>query len=663
MRRLILIVVVLLTLAAYSTAEAEDCSCTASDGSCSAKNSCAGECTALCPGNGVCQAVCADVPDAIADDPDAISVTLTPSPTPSPTPTPAASGTVALWAVFIKEHEWLFSATVLAVLVMVLLSTRLISVLLKLDVWGIKQVAPAFYLFAPFGRWKLYRGYRERLRTGAGLIEYLKYGVEHYIDLPYVTDGVPGTQARLSDLFTKLPPERRVVVEADGGRGKSTLCYYLARHCVERRDLFGGKLLEPVVVDGLTYTGDILQAITGALSKDSAYVNKSIVESQVAAGNLLVIFDGFSEIRDTYLAAASSGELPEFVRQYPHTPFIFTSRSSLPPGLQQALTDPLTVRLCDVDEVTERLFLSQYLKRGEEEVDSLIRQVRERFNDLPRIPLMLKLVAAVYDDEGQVPKNTAALFDKYTRQVLRAEATGLRFSGLQYAINHLARETYLRSGGDRGFTENRGIELLRQIKDELEARDTKLSPIGLLDVLTRAGLYKQIGRHLRFFHDSFEGYFGAHALESDFSDGKYELLNQCIGNERLSETWRFLNEILEDPGDRHKLEMISSITSASLKGQAEAIRGNTALPAHTQAHTDNYKPDEMAIEILKQISKGIAYEGELGNVLKFERQQISNSLRLLEQHGYINLHRPENRAPYYLLTTKGIDLLTKSERP
>lgn len=647
MKRLILIVILLLTSAAYSTAEAENCSCTASDGSCSASNSCAGQCIALCPDGGGCRAVC-------ADDPDAISVTST----------PASSGTVAFWSGLIKEHEWLFSATVLAVLLMTLLSTQLISVLLKLDIWGIKQVAPAVYLFAPFGRWKLYRGYRERLRTSAGLSEDLKYGVEHYVDLPYVTDGAPGTKARLSDLFAKLPPERRVVVEADGGRGKSTLCYYLARRCVERRDLFDGKLLEPVVVDGLTYTGDILQAITGALSKDSAYVNKSIVESQVAAGNLLVIFEGFSEIRDTYLAAASSGELPEFVRQYPHTPFIFTSRSSLPPGLQQALTDPLTVRLCDVDEMTERLFLSQYLKRGEEEVDSLIRQVRERFNDLPRIPLMLKLVAAVYDDEGQVPKNTAALFDKYTRQVLRAEATGLRFSGLQYAINHLARETYLRSGGDRGFTENRGIELLRQIKDELEARDIKLSPIGLLDVLTRAGLYKQIGRYLRFFHDSFESYFGARALESDFSDGKYELLNQCIGNERLSETWRFLNEILEDPGDRHKLEMISStITSASLKGQAEAIRGNTTLPAHTQAHTDNYKPDEMAIEILKQISKGIAYEGELGNVLKFERQQISNSLRLLEQHGYINLHRPENRAPYYLLTTQGIDLLTKSERP
>ena len=72
----------------------------------------------------------------------------------------------------------------------------------------------------------------------------------------------------------------------------------------------------------------------------------------------------------------------------------------------------------------------------------------------------------------------------------------------------------------------------------------------------RASLYKQVGRQLRFFHDSLESYFDARALESDFSDNNYELLRQCAGNEWLTETWRFLNEMLESPEDKLQLDMV-----------------------------------------------------------------------------------------------------------
>jgi len=210
-----------------------------------------------------------------------------------------------------------------------------------------------------------------------------------------------------------------------------------------------------------------------------------------------------------------------------------------------------------VDETTERLFLVHYLKRGEQEVEALTKQIRARFNNLPRIPLMLKLVAAVYDEKGQVPKNTAALFDDYTEQVLREEKTGIKFTtGLHYAINHLVRETYLRTVGDRGFTENRAVSLLMQIKDELEAHGIKLLPIALLQLLINAGLYKRVGRRLKFFHDSFESYFGARTLESDLSEGNYDLIKQCVGKERLGETWRFLDEIVEDPDDKQVLEKL-----------------------------------------------------------------------------------------------------------
>lgn len=442
---------------------------------------------------------------------------------------------------------------VFGAILLIVLSPRLISRLLQYEVWGIKQLAPAFYL-TRLGRWKLYRRYRQKLRQAQDV----KYSVEHYVDLPYESDSSETDSTKLSDLFAHLPLSKRVVVIADGGRGKSTLCHKLAQRCIDDHDLFGDKLLEPVVIDGLFYAGNLLNTITNVLKKSRAYVNETIVSAQLAAGRLLIIFDGFSEIREPYLNAPSSEDLPEFISQHPDTPFIFTSRSNLPPGVQEALGDVLTVRLLDLDDRTVRPFLNQYLTGGMQEVDALIKEVEARFPDLPRIPLMLKLIATVYKEKGRVPKDTAALFADYVGHILRSEATGIDVpEGLDYAICHLVRETYLKSGGDRGFTTHQGVELLDTIRDKLAAYEIKLSPIKLLRLLTRAGLYKEVGENRKFFHDSFESYFAAHALVEDVRAGRYELLKQCMGNDRLRETLRFLDEILADPSDKQKLARVA----------------------------------------------------------------------------------------------------------
>lgn len=473
----------------------------------------------------------------------------------------------------LNEHGWSLAGGAFVVLLLVTLSTRLISLLLQLDLWGINQIAPAFYLL-PFGRWKLYRGYRRHL---LGAVD-IKDSVAHYVDIPYETDVSPPDvptpnptdgALKLSDLFAKLPVSRRVAVIADGGSGKSTLCAYLVYQCLNKRDIFGGKRLEPVVVDGLSYTGDMLSTVTNALKQDRAYVNKTIVGSQLAAGNLLVIFDGFTEIKETYIPKASTEDLPEFIRQHPDIPFIFTSRNDLPPPVVNALGELITIRLAIIDDLTMETFLSQYLKRGKQEVQSLIKEIGIKFKNLPRIPLLLKLVAAVYDKKGQVPKDTAALFGEYAQQVLRPSATGIDEPiGLNYALRHLVRETYLKSGGDRGLTMDRGVQFLDQIKDTLAAYDIKVAPIKLLQILTRAGLYKQVRQNLKFFHDSFESYFAALVLESDFRDRKYELHKQCSRNERFAETWQFLNEILDDPDDKKILKQLEEAAANELRASA-----------------------------------------------------------------------------------------------
>ena len=122
-------------------------------------------------------------------------------------------------------------------------------------------------------------------------------------------------------------------------------------------------------------------------------------------------------------------------------------------------------------------------------MDALIKEINVRFPTIPRIPLMLKLVALIYDKTGRVPKDRTTLFADYAEQLLRPDATGIDEPvGLNFAIRQLVRETFLRSGGDRGLTIEKGVEVLENITTRLlKSFDVGLSPIALLNLLTRAG--------------------------------------------------------------------------------------------------------------------------------------------------------------------------------
>lgn len=74
-----------------------------------------------------------------------------------------------------------------------------------------------------------------------------------------------------------------------------------------------------------------------------------------------------------------------------------TISSTMPKGQRSFLRPRNHVSLANQNH---RSFLSQYLKRGGQEVEALIKEIELRFPDLPGIPLMLKLVAAVYDKKG-----------------------------------------------------------------------------------------------------------------------------------------------------------------------------------------------------------------------------------------------------------------------
>lgn len=92
------------------------------------------------------------------------------------------------------------------------------------------------------------------------------------------------------------------------------------------------------------------------------------------------------------------------------------------------------------------------------------------------------------------------------------------------------------------------------------------------------------------------------------------------------------------------------------------LRGESAMQPSKLQTANDYRPDETAIKILSKIEKDIVWESELARELKLEPAQVSSSLRLLEKYGFIRLHPPGERGPYYQLTPKGRGFLNKPVR-
>lgn len=457
----------------------------------------------------------------------------------------------------IVEDRWeIFSGVLVGLVLMVVLSTRLILLLLQLDFGPVKKLAKAVYI-TPFGKWKLYRQYRKNIRNNREI----QTATNTYVDLPYQQDGLDSSEKlseSLFDILTKQP----VVVIAGGGLGKSTLCRYVANKAASDKGAFHGKKREPVIVEGAAYGGNMLDSVKSSLLERQAYVNSEIVESQLLAGNLLIIFDGFSEIRDAVKTSGRLDDVAKFVQDYPDTVFLFTSRSELTVEVQQALSAAANISLKEVDEANLPIFLGKYLKHGAAEAPKVIAELRQRLPELPRVPLLLSLIAILYQRTEAIPKDEVALYSDYANQLLRRQATGIdEPAGLTFALRQLVRESFIKSGGDRGFTQDKGIEYLAHIKSPLEDRDLKLSPIALLRTLSRAGLLRESTEYYRFFHDYFEDYFAARALENDLLNGNYDLVKEAFLTHKLDKTLGFLKLMSVGAMYESKLVMLEGANS------------------------------------------------------------------------------------------------------
>src|ERR1019366_8627040 len=107
------------------------------------------------------------------------------------------------------------------------------------------------------------------------------------------------------------------------------------------------------------------------------YGSVSILATQLAAGNLFLIIDGYSEIRESYSKDDDKGDVPTFIRRNSPIGVLITSRSPLPPSVESSLGSKVCYRLLDLDEGTLRPFLASHLKKRAADLSRLTEELNE----------------------------------------------------------------------------------------------------------------------------------------------------------------------------------------------------------------------------------------------------------------------------------------------
>jgi hypothetical protein len=198
--------------------------------------------------------------------------------------------------------------------------------------------------------------------------------------------------------------------------------------------------------------------------------------------------------------------------------YLAVSRSEMPAPLLAALSELLPVWLLDVGGEAEKRFYAAYTGT-EEKAGRLHDEINRRFPTLPRTPLLMKLVAIVYNESGQVPSSLGSLFERYVADlVARAKAR-------------------------RGFSEERGIEILGQAAAALKNRGVTASPLEILKVLSRAGIYARNRHYFTAAHDLLEDYFAALVLDREWDDEGRQSVLACRSNPKLEQVWELPRQI------------------------------------------------------------------------------------------------------------------------
>ncbi len=325
-------------------------------------------------------------------------------------------------------------------------------------------------------------------------------------------------EGSVRDLRKNRVPEKRMMLWADAGLGKSTTLEYLAYiDAQERKKNLNANV--PVLIPlGLLTDPDV--TIKSFIATKLSIENK-LLEQLLENGKINLFFDGINEIpKDTAnsLKSVRVKEIDALLRNSKNTFIIISNRpqdvnlfENIPVFFIQKMND---------QQITE--FIQKYTIGSKDVARVITAKLGSdvRIKDVVRSPLMLSRLIEIVKSEGLIPENEGMIIDKFIKSLYKREKVEKKDVYFNDEIIHkllssLASFSLDLHGTNAGLTRNQVLNHFMKVKSDYGFDvDTMYS----LDIACALNILEVRENVYLFVHQSYQDYYVAEHYKIVFGE-------------------------------------------------------------------------------------------------------------------------------------------------
>jgi HEAT repeat protein len=323
-------------------------------------------------------------------------------------------------------------------------------------------------------------------------------------------------KARIINAEKAVKDYERLVILGVPGSGKTTLFKHFALHtCLENLQRQERICIPiPIILREFSDSKKSLREyIDDVFEKYQFPRAKEFIERDLKEGKCRLLLDGFDELAIKEKQDLVADKIHKFIEAYPKSQVIVTSRIA---GYHDELKGFIKLELMDFDDnQIERFIENWFGKTNPGKAKSMQNAVdeNEKIKAIARNPLMLTIIAIIYEEDRELPQKRAALYGRCLDVLLSRWDAQKRLKNVypsekkEFVLRKLA--FYGHSNNTRVLTENEIIREISKYLPQLKLNQGDAKPL-LDEIWQRSYLLRQISSEsYDFLHLSFQEYFTA----------------------------------------------------------------------------------------------------------------------------------------------------------
>lgn len=271
-------------------------------------------------------------------------------------------------------------------------------------------------------------------------------------------------QTRIVDADKVFNEYKRLVIVGDPGSGKTTLLKHLAlKSCLENFEKQERKSV-PIFISIREFSdsGLSLEEYIPKVFEDFDFPEAAkYIKDDLKKGTCRLLLDGFDELATRSKLNDTAEKIIEFANKHRACQIIVSSRIA---AYNDELTGFTRLELVDFDDAQIKQFIDRWFKVRIAKGKSMFNAIKDNPNirDLARNPLMITIIAIIYEEDEELPQGRAKLYERYVDVLLSKWDVQKR---LKNKYKRDEKEEFLKELAFYGHTNNTRV----MTKDKLKA--------------------------------------------------------------------------------------------------------------------------------------------------------------------------------------------------